>query len=340
MNVTFSFYRHGSYKYLLDYFFIIDILINFSYIYYRLDPTSDAEDIQLIRDIFNGGESRRMGPTSIAVRIETNNHMTPDTFQSWQSGNHAVTVQMFQSFQAGEIISNDAMDAILQLFINRDQQMCDAYLQVNEKKPGYVQRSETLYIKSSFSTKLMRDESAEAMLEDPSIVLCIEKHYLLKPYRCIIPLLWNNKNEWILIIIDPAAHSVEIIYPQYSVDVLQASSGDERVSNSIYLRDKLISILSASNLAVQTNPNPPEPWLFYYIYNSAGTNNILKYNMNHRIPDGMDCGLVNHVDSGLYVLYAIECDYYDCPIFATTHEDFDNIRMKLSHCVLNKQLII
>ena len=126
------------------------------------------------------------------------------------------------------------MDAILQLFINRDQQMCDAYLQVNEKKPGYVQRSETLYIKSSFSTKLMRDESAEAMLEDPSIVLCIEKHYLLKPYRCSISLLWNIKNEWVLIIIDPAAHSVEIIYPQYSVDVLQASSGDERVANSIW----------------------------------------------------------------------------------------------------------
>ena len=50
----------------------------------------------------------------------------------------------------------------------------------------------------------------------------------------------------------------------------------------------------------------------------------------------MDCGLVNHVDSGLYVLYAIECDYYDCPIFATTPEDFYNIRMKLSHCLLYK----
>lgn len=281
-----------------------------------------------------------MGPTSIAVRIETNNQLTtPDSFQFWQSDDHAVTVQMFQSFQAGEVVSNDAMDAILQLFINRDQQMCDAYLQVNEKKPGYVQRSESMYIKSCFSTKLMRDESVEAMLEDPSIASCIEKHYLLKPYRCIMPLLWDNKNEWILIVIDPTAHSVQIIYPKYSGNVLQASSGDERVANSIVLKDKLIAILSASDLAVPSNSNP-EPWLFYYIYNSAGTNNILKNDTNHRIPDGMDCGLVSHVDSGLYVLYAIECDYYDCPIFATTQEDFYNFRMKLSHCVLNKQLII
>eukprot|EP01035_Chromulina_nebulosa_P022903 gene22903-29668_t len=143
-----------------------------------LDPTSDAEDIQLIRDLFSGGESRRMGPTSIAVRIETNNQlmMTPDSFQFWQSGDHAVTVQMFQSFQAGE----------------------------------------------------------------------------------------------------------------YSGNVLQASSGDERVANSIVLKDKLIAILSASDLAVQSNPNPnPDPWLFYYIYNSAGTNDILKNDINHRIPDVM-----------------------------------------------------
>ena len=285
-----------------------------------------------------------MSLTSIAVQIENNSHTTADnTFQFWQSGNHSVTVQMFQSFQAGEIISHAAMDAIfLQLFINRDQQMCDAYLQVNEKKPGYVRRSESMYIKSCFSTKLMRDEPVEAMLEDPAIVLCIEKQFLLKPYRCIIPLLWDNKNEWILIVIDAATHSVQIIYPKYSENVLQASSGDERVANSIVLKDKLIAILSASDhLAVHPNPTHPNPpWLFYYIYNSAGTNDVLKHDTNHRIPDGMDCGLANHLDSGLYVLYAIECDYYDCPIFATTPEDFDNIRMKLSHCVLNKQLII
>ena len=136
---------------------------------------------------------------------------------------------------------------------------CNAYLPVNEKKPGYVQRSESMYIKSCFSTKLMRDESVEAMLEDPSIASYIQKQFLLKPYRCIMPLLWgDNKNEWILIVIDPASHSVQIIYPQYSGNVLQASSGEERVANSVVLKDKLFAILSASDLAVQSHPNPEQ----------------------------------------------------------------------------------
>ena len=109
----------------------------------------------------------------------------------------------------------------------------------------------------------MRDESVEAMLEDPSIASCIQKQFLLKPYRCIMPLLWgDNKNEWILIVIDPASHSVQIIY---SGNVLQASSGDERVANSVVLKDKLFAILSASDLAVQSHPNP-EHWLFFIIF--------------------------------------------------------------------------
>ncbi len=71
-----------------------------------------------------------MGPTSIAVRIETNNQLKPDTFQFWQSDDHAVTVQMFQSFQTGEAVSNDAMDSILQLFINK----CSTHIYKSTKK--------------------------------------------------------------------------------------------------------------------------------------------------------------------------------------------------------------
>jgi hypothetical protein len=49
---------------------------------FRLDPIADADDMQLIRDLFAGGESRRMGPNSVAVRIEDSNiQHTPDTFQ-------------------------------------------------------------------------------------------------------------------------------------------------------------------------------------------------------------------------------------------------------------------
>ena len=85
--------------------------------YYRLDSVTDADDMQLIRDLFAGGESRRMSLTSIAVRIEDNlsQHLA-DTFQSLQSGIHNVSVSVFQTFQAGNLISKEGMDAVLQLF--------------------------------------------------------------------------------------------------------------------------------------------------------------------------------------------------------------------------------
>ena len=311
--------------------------------YYRLDSVTDADDLQLIRDLFAGGESRRMSLTSIAVRIEDNlsQHLA-DTFQSLQSGIHNVSVSVFQTFQAGNLISKEGMDAVLQLFINRDQQMCEAYTQVNEKKPGYVQRSESFYIKSKLSDILMREQSVESMLADPSIAFCIQKQLFVKAYRCIIPILLEHKNEWILIIFDPSTRSVHTIYPKYTADVLQGSSGDERVSNSIFLRDKLNAILSAaSSPALQATPDANiVSWQFYCIYNSTGVNDTLKDNVNHRTPTGMDCGVSQHNDSGIYILHVMECDYYDCPVFNTIADDWNIIRMKISHCILNKQLII
>jgi len=315
---------------------------------FRLDPIADADDIQLIKDLFAGGESRRMGLNSIAVRIEDSSvsqHL-PDTFQSLQSGNHNVSVRVFRSFQAGQLLSKEGMDAVLQLFINRDQQMCEAYAQVNEKKPGYVLRSESFYVKSDLSSILMREQSLDSMLADPSVSFCIRKQLFVKAYRCIIPLLWEQKNEWILIIIDPSAHSVHTIYPKYSADVIQASSGDEKVSNSILLKDKLSAILTETSTLLIPQPQQVEinqvthTWQFYCIYNSSGAHDILKDNINHRTPTGMDCGISQHHDSGIYILHAMECDYYDCPIFNTIAEDWNIIRMKTAHCVLNKQLII
>jgi hypothetical protein len=319
-----------------------------------LDHTIDAEDIQLIRDIYAGGESRRMGLNSIAVRIEDiQAQHIPDTFQSIQSGNHAVTVRIFQSFQAGELLSREGMDAVLQLFINRDLQMCEAYAQVNEKKPGYTSRSETFYVKSNLSVILMRDQSVESLLQDPTIRLCIQKRYFWTAYRCIIPVLWDQANEWILITMDPTMHLVNIIYPKYTPDVLRDSSRDERVSNSIRLKDKIDAILLASStVGGQYPPQPnnqlqqqlPEEshstWQYNYFYNISGSENTLSDSINNRSPEGMDCGISSNLDSGLYILHAMECDYYDCPIFNTTQDDWNAIRMKISHCVLNKQLIL
>jgi hypothetical protein len=148
-------------------------------------------------------------------------------------------------------------------------------------------------------------------------------------------------------------HLVNIIYPKYTPDVLRDSSRDERVSNSIRLKDKIDAILLASSTVGQDPPQPnnqlpqqlpaEEPhstWQYNYFYNISGTENTLSDSINNRSPEGMDCGISSNLDSGLYILHAMECDYYDCPIFNTTQEDWNAIRMKISHCVLNKQLIL
>lgn len=111
--------------------------------------------MQLIRDLFAGGEARRMSLTSIAVRIEDNlsQHLA-DTFQSLQSGSHNVSVSVFQTFQAGKLISKEGMDAVLQLFINRDQQMCEAYTQVNEKSQVMFNDQKAFILSQSYLTSL------------------------------------------------------------------------------------------------------------------------------------------------------------------------------------------
>ena len=131
----FNSFQQGIRYYIL---LLSSIHLRYWFLFCRLDPIADADDMQLIKDLFAGGESRRMGLNSIAVRIDDSSvsqHL-PDTFQSLQSGNHNVSVRVFQSFQAGQLLSKEGMDAVLQLFINRDQQMCEAYAQVNEKSQG------------------------------------------------------------------------------------------------------------------------------------------------------------------------------------------------------------
>ena len=325
---------------------------------YRLDPAIDAEDMQLIRDLFAGGESRRMGPNSIAVRIEdTRSQNTPDTFQSLQSGNHHnVSVRVSNHFKLVAIYQRRVWMQSYS-FSSIGIISCAKPMHKSMKKSQDMFHDPRVFIKSNLSTIFMCEQSIESMLADPSVLYCIQKQFFVKAYRCIIPLLWEIKNEWLLIIIDPSTNSVHTIYPKYTTDVVQGSSGDERVANSIVLRDKLSAIVSASpsrsvnqpqgggtNDQQQPLQTTPEsnivPWQFYFTYNSSGTHDTFKDNINNRTPDGMDCGVCRHHDSGIYILHAMECDYYDCPIFNTITEDWNIIRIKLSHCVLNKQLIL
>ena len=58
----------------------------------------------------------------------------------------------------------------------------------------------------------------------------------------------------------------------------------------------------------------------------------------HRTPPGMNRKVAARNDSGIFVLYAMECDYFDAPIFADP-QDWVNIRRKLAYSLLRKQLL-
>ena len=67
----------------------------------RLEPTYDAEERQLISDLFNGGAMRNLNPNSIIVSI---------------NDKYPIDVKCIQSFSSGQFLSEIAMDAFLELY--------------------------------------------------------------------------------------------------------------------------------------------------------------------------------------------------------------------------------
>ena len=53
----------------------------------------------------------------------------------------------------------------------------------------------------------------------------------------------------------------------------------------------------------------------------------------------LDAKVSNVPDSTIYILYAMECDNYDTPIFADD-QDWPNIRRKFTYSLINNQLLL
>ncbi len=61
---------------------------------------------------------------------------------------------------------------------------------------------------------------------------------------------------------------------------------------------------------------------------------------SNRTPLRMPGSVLSKKDSGIYIVYAIDCDYYDAPIFAdSTFNDWCNIRRNYAFCMANAELI-
>ena len=75
-----------------------------------------------------------------------------------------------------------------------------------------------------------------------------------------------------------------------------------------------------------------------FFYQDHSDENIVGDNI-HRTPPAISLSVTDRNDSGIYVSYAMECDYFDLPIYGELSSDLLNLRKKLAYWLLKQQLL-
>ena len=282
------------------------------FLFYRLTPLPDANDIRLVKGFFDGGESLNLHLHSPAVTL---------------GNGKEIVLKSVQSLQLGYSLDQTAMDAMLYLFAARDLQLCDAHKQVNEKLRGYTLRERSQFLSSEIANVLFDGTtSMESILQHPTILETITSKSFLTCFRTIIPYFWSLKSEWVLTIIDTVTSTVHFVHPFYAIDISDPISSDDRSALNVFLKDKILSILQHSTGEVFV----PGKWTFHMNIEDNGRVSVI---------NGKRTVVYNALDSGLYVLYAMECDFFDSPMFASDPIHWTHFRTRMAYCLLNKQLL-
>ncbi len=140
--------------------------------------------------------------------------------------------------------------------------------------------------------------SLESILHYPTVLEIINSKSFIKFYRTVIPFFWID--EWILITSDER-YTLNVFLKGHIEAILQTSTGDEYTSGK---------------------------WKFHLSLEEPGRVTVI---------DGTQTFVYNNEDSGLYVLFAMECDYFDSPIFAPDQTHWSNFRTRMAYCLLNRQ---
>ena len=185
--------------------------------------------------------------------------------------------------------------------------------------------TQSQYISSDVSRVLFdQTSSVESMLHHPTVLEIINSKSFITYYRTVIPFFWVD--EWILIIIDTMTYSVHFVHPLYSNDITNPSTSDERCALNVFLKGHIEAILQTSTGVEYTSGK----WKFHLSLEENGRVTVI---------DGTQTVVYNNEDSGLYILFAMECDYFDSPIFAPDHTHWSNFRTRMAYCLLNRQLL-
>ena len=277
----------------------------------------DAKEIQTVQGMFAGGEPLNLHLHSNAVTIGDEEN-TVD-----------INVRSVQSLCSGYSVENPAMEAIIQLFNSRDKSICEAYKEVNEKKIGYIPRMRSLYISINISTILFNsnDASLDELVQIPVVAGLISNRSIVSNYRTVIPYFWSLHQQWIVIIIDSITKRILILYPRYDQSIRCPSTSDSRVALNSAIKEVISKLIQLSD-----NENYVETdWIYQYSDPEDSNDKVLLIGESHTT--------VFHAnDSGIFVLYAMETDYFNAPFYAPEKLDWDNFRIRLAYCLLSKQL--
>jgi hypothetical protein len=238
------------------------------------------------------------------------------------------------------------MDAIAILNEERDARIKDAYESVNKGKRGYIFRQHNIYLKCSIVNLLLSFEiSDEEALGARPICNLIHERAILKAYRTYIPYYWAIMEEWLLIIIDTEFNNISFVYCRYEEGISRSTELERtKLNKLIHRRLQKVLFESSVNLphTLPTIPASEEPQLYHRTswtisYQNPQANEISTNSLFCRTPTGMSGEVSKQEDSGIYIAYVIECDYYDSPIYFHK-EDWKNLKRYFAYCVLNNML--
>jgi len=282
-----------------------------------LSPILDAREVQTVQGMFAGGEPLNLHLHSHAVTIGDD-----------ESG-ISVNVRSVQSLCSGYICEDIAMEAIILLFNSRDKAICGAYKEVNENKVGYIPRVSSVYISIKLSKILFESNnvSLDSLLQHPLVIELVSSKTLLLQYRTVIPFFWSLFQEWVLIILESTTKRIQVIFPRYHSSIGCPTTADDRVTLNTVIREVLLKIIQHSDSESFVDSS----WAFVYSDPEDVNDKLLLVGDAQTV-------VYDRKDSGVFVLYAMETDYFNAPFYAPERRDWDNFRIRIAYCLLSKQL--
>jgi len=236
-------------------------------------------------------------------------------------------VSAIQTFAEGNLLHINCMDVFIELCADRDEQLNSAHKYCNEKKRGYTLRMKSQFIKREV-TEILFAEDLQA--NNPHIVLLAES--LRNNYLTYIPYFSSYLHEWVLITIDYFNSTVNFIYTRYEEGVVPPSTAEDRANLNLKMKANIQTLLLVSQ-----PPLPTLPVLLNPDVNIATFRFVTNDSLN-LTPQEMAGTVSRSTDSGIYIIFAIECLYFDAPLFAEI-QDWHTLRRSLAFNVVKGMLM-